>query len=223
MTLRGRGQIRQNYGNKRTVAPAEEPVTLTEVKTHLRINNADSDGYLISLISTARQILEQISGIAFVTQTWVMTLDAWPGYKEDPWWDGVRQGSIGDLRGMVNTVVLPVYPLQSISEVLTYDLDSNSTAIVVADTFDIDTNSIRGRMTLKYGQTWPVALRRTNAVQITYVAGYGLAADVPAPLKEAVNKLIAYLFDHRGNCGMHDAYNKSGAAEILRLYRDMSV
>ena len=45
-------------GLKQTVAPAVEPISLTEGKLHLRIDTTAEDGLISSLIKTARQYCE---------------------------------------------------------------------------------------------------------------------------------------------------------------------
>lgn len=223
MALMPRTTYSRNFANKVVTAPAAEPVTLAEAKDHMRITDNDSDSFIHSLIIEARQMLEQISGIAFITQTWKLTIDHWPGYS-DPWWNGVRQGYIGDLQGGHAVVPLPRYPLQEIDSITVYDEDSNPTSVVVADVFDVDVESLRGRLVLKTGATWPVALRRSNAIQINYTSGYGDSpTDVPEALKRAIRVMVAYMFKHRGTCGASRAYRESGAKEILTLYKDIRI
>ena len=176
MALRPKTNRYQYRGNKRTVAPASEPVSLTEIQTHLRLANVTGDEliYLNNLIFEAVSELEETTGIAFITQTWQMTLDNWPGGREQ-WWDGMQEGHINNIytgsgRGWIT---LPRYPLQSVSGVTVYDEDGTGSAVTVADTFDVDTQQTRGRMALKSGAAWPTALRATNAIEITYLVGYG--------------------------------------------------
>jgi hypothetical protein len=223
MALRPRKTFSRTFGNKLVTAPAVEPVTLDEAKEHMRITNNDSDGFIEALITEARQMLESISSVNFITQTWVLTIDNWPGAK-DAWWGGIREGAISDLFGGYASVALPRYPLQSISGINVYDEAGNATAVTVADVFDVDTESRRGKIVLKSNAAWPVALRPSNAIKVTYVAGYGDAAsDVPAALKRAVRSMVAYMFEHRGTCGMNQAYNDSGARQIMALYRDVEI
>lgn len=224
MALRPATKHSQRVANKLITRATSEPVTLAEVKTHMRVTDDDSDKFIIPLITQAREILESLSGICFLNQTWSMTMDDWGPRIDEPWWEGTRQGYIGDLSGSITSVEIVKYPLNSVTSVTVYDGAGNATVADLSVVFDIDTESKRGRISLKQGQTWPVALRRTNAITIVYVAGYGASPDdVPQPLKLAINSLVAFLFSHRGNCGMHDAYNQSGAADILRLYRDQGL
>ena len=205
MALRHTETFFQNRGNRITVDPASEPVTLSEMKTHLRIDGAEEDDFLTDAIAEARQEIEDLTGLAFITQTWQLTIDRWPTGQE-PWWDGVRQGHINTLAGPHRSLELPRYPLQSITSVTTYDEASNSSAVTVASTFDVDTQQLPGRMTLQSGASWPTALRANNAIEVVYVAGYGAASDVPNPLKRAIKSVVGYLYSHRGDdCDISDA------------------
>jgi len=98
------------------------------------------------------------------------------------------------IAGGAADIEIPRWPLQSITSCTVYDEDSNSTAVVVSSVFDVDTQSLPGRLSLQSGATWPVALRANNAIEIVYVAGYGdAAADVPADLRRAVKQLASAL------------------------------
>ncbi len=223
MALRNPVDLYQHRGNVLTSAPAVEPVTAAELRTLLRESATGlPDAEANDFIAQARQEIEDLTGLALITQSWRLTIDRWPTARE-PWWDGVRQGSINDLHGPahMSSLHLPRYPLQSVTSVTVYDEDSNSTAVTVASTFDVDTAQRPGRITLQSGATWPIATRANNAIEVVYVAGYGDAAsDVPAPLVRAVRQMAAYLYAHRGDgCSVADAYRESGAAAVAERYR----
>lgn len=226
MSLRASVPLYQQRGLVLVTAPASEPVTAAELRTHLRADSTElPDAEANALVTDARSEIETMTGLAFITQTWRLALDRWPTGGEE-WWDGVREGSITDLYGSntLRSVDLPRWPLASITSVTTYDEASNSSAVTVANVFDVDTYRIPGRMTLKRGAAWPVALRGSNAIEIVYVAGYTSAANVPAPMKRAVKQLAAYLYSHRGDdCDPKEAYVSSGAEAILAAYREMKV
>ena len=222
MSLRAAVPLYQFRGSVITSAPASEPVTAAELRTHLRTDSTElPDAEANALITDARTEIENMTGIAFITQSWRLSLDRWPAGGE-AWWDGVREMSITELynRNTYQSVALPRYPLSSVTSVTVYDEDSNSTAITVANVFDVDTYQTPGRMTLKRGQTWPVALRANDAIQIVYVAGYANAGAVPSPMKRAVKQLAAFLYAHRGDdCDPSQAYEDSGAAGIMAQYK----
>jgi len=223
MTLRAPVSLYQFRGSRIVTAPAAEPITVDELRTHLRV---DSDllgaTEAASLIAEARQYIEDQTGLALITQSWRLTIDHWPRSREE-WWDGVRQMSISELYGPQSyaSLYLPRYPLQSITSVTVYDEDSNSESVTVADVFDVDLYQMPGRLRLKSGATWPVALRPTNAIEIVYSAGYGASAStVPAPIRRAVKQLAAMLYTQRGDgCDIGEYYHSSGAAGILAGYR----
>lgn len=218
MALRHTRTYYQDRGNRITSEPSIEPVTLAEMKVQLRIDGADDDDFLNDAITEARQEIEDLTNLALITQSWQLTIDRWPTGREQ-WWDGVRDGHINILAGPNASLDLPRFPLQSITTVTTYDEASNANAIVVADTFDVDTQQLPGRLTLKSGASWPTALRANNAIEIVYVAGYGDAAtDVPAPLKRAIKNVVGYLYSHRGDdCDVSDAL--AGVMHTIDRYR----
>jgi hypothetical protein len=222
MTLRSAVQLYQQRGSVLVTAPATEPVTASELRSYLIVDSTQlPDADANALITDARTEIENQIGIAIISQSWRLSLDYWPGGQES-WWDGVREGSINNIyvRGSQATVELPRWPITAITSVTVYDEDSNATTVTIADTFDLDTYRLPGRITLKRGATWPIALRSNNAIQIIYVAGYANAAAVPAPIKRAVKEMAAYLYAHRGDeCDPTDAWMKSGAQSTLNVYK----
>lgn len=225
MSLRQPISIATPRGHVMTAAPAVEPVAPFTLRQYLRETDEGlPEDEAVSLIEVARQWIEEQTGIAMVSQSWRLSLDRWPNGAE-PWWDGVRQGSITELRGNPGWVTLPKWPLQSITSVTVYDEAGTSTAVTVASVFDVDTYQHPGRISVKSGQVWPIAERDINAIQIIYVAGYGAAASaVPATMKRAVMQLAAYLHQHRGDgCDIGDAYAASGAATLAGQYKALRV
>lgn len=226
MSLRPPVPLYQHRGHVLVTGPAAEPVTAAELRVHLGFGSSDttalSDAEANALVTDARTMMEEATGLALINQSWRLSLDRWPSGKE-AWWDGVRQGSINELYnyGALSSVALPRYPLSSITSCTVYDEDSTAASVTIANVFDVDTYSTPGRMTLKRAATWPVALRANNAIQIVYVAGYGAsAANVPGPLKRAVRHLAAYLFEHRGDaCAADEMMAKSGASSFLNAYK----
>jgi uncharacterized phiE125 gp8 family phage protein len=180
------------------------------------------DAVANDLIEMARITIEDMAGVAMVTQTWLMAFDRWPGGR-DIWWNGVRDGHIMIADGDTGFVELTRWPLISVDGVNTYDTDDTATAANVSTTFQVDTYSKPGRMGLKFGQSWPIALRRINAIEVTYTAGYGGASDVPATLRQAILKLAAFEFDHAGECSASDAYALSGARADVNRFRNVRI
>ena len=219
MSLRARTTFTQYRGHAIVTLPIVEPVTAAELRAHLaETETALPDADANDLIATAREMIEETTGLAMISQTWRMVLDAWPSQRAE-WWDGVRQGAIADINGAPDYVYLPRYPLASIDAVTVYDEASTAASVVVADTFDVDTYQKPGRMVLRSGATWPIALRGSNAIDVDYIAGFGsTAASVPPTLRRAVKQVAAYLYSHTGDdCTPDDALGAAGA--LLGAYR----
>lgn len=226
MSIRPSASLYQMRGLTLVTAAATEPVSADDLRDYLRVDSdIMPDAEAEDLIAEAREIVEEQSGLAVIEQSWRLTLDNWPGAK-DPWWDGVRQGSIGELNGQPGWLVLPRWPLVSVDSVTVYDEASNDISVTVASVFDIDTYSKPGRMALKSGQNWPIALRPTNAIDVVFTAGYADSASVPASIKSAIKALSGYLYSNRGDdgcCESGSAYIASGAQNIMAIYRPVKI
>jgi len=180
-----------------TTPPAVEPVTLDDAKAHLKVDTTDDDALITSLISAARARAEWHTGRAFVTQSWTLWLDGWPGIIE-----------------------IPLPPLQSVASVTAYALDDSATVLDAA-TYQVDTASSPARLTLKPTTAPPAALRRINAIAVAFTAGYGDAgSDVPAPVREAILKIVANFYVNRGDTA---AVTPAEALALLAPYRIVSV
>ena len=160
---------------KLVTAPAEEPLTLTEVKTHLRLSGSSEDTYLSSLIVAARQHAENYLNRALITQTWELYLDDFS-----------------------DEMIIQKSPISAVSSVKYYDED-NTEQTLSTDYYDTDLVSEPARVTLAYNQTWPEVYDRTNGVVIRFVAGYGAAASVPSEIKFGMLLYANYIYDHRGD------------------------
>lgn len=161
----------------RTSDPAVEPVTVAEAKNHLRVDISDDDALIGALITAAREMIEERSRRALITQTWRRNLDAWPAISLN----------------------LPRPPLQSVTSITYTDGDGN-TSTVDSSIYSVDTDSQPGRVALAYDQQWPTVatLATLNPIKITYVAGYGDAAsDVPQRWKQAILLTVGHWYENR--------------------------
>ncbi len=177
----------------RTVAPTTEPVTLAEAKAHLGVTITDDDARIQALITAAREWVENDSGRALITQTWVAKLDAFPA---------------GDI------LKLPKVPIQSITSVGYVDTNGDDQTFT-GYTLDI----IGERLYLQYGEDWPSTQSIENAVTITYVSGYGDASDVPESIKQSIKLQVEKAYD-RPDVG-YLAAPDSVCMALLNPYRDM--
>ncbi len=192
--------------------PATDPVTLDEAKAWGRVDGGEDDALLAALISTATATVEQYLNRALVTQTLTLTLDP-AGSGRTPWVPGHFELPVNYFDGgFPDTFDLLRGPVQSISSVLTYDTSN------VSATFDPAGYRLQGdRLVLNDTYHWPGNLRAAGASEVTYVAGYGTANDVPQPIKTAILMTVAAMYDSRGSCD--DNGLAPGAARLLAPYR----
>lgn len=123
--------------------------------------NTTSDPGLSALIKAARVAAENMTRRAFITQTWDLYLDCFPGWE----------------------IHLPKPTLQSVSAI-TY-IDTNGVEqTLAADQYLVDAKSEPGRVMPAFGLVWPVTRYQANAVKVRFVAGYGAAAAVPDGIKQ---------------------------------------
>lgn len=156
--------------------PALEPIDRdTTLKSHLRIDHDDENDLLDALIIAAREYYEAATRRALITQTWQLTLDAWPGG---------------------NSLRLPKPPLQSISHIKYLDEGGLETTWASSN-YVVDTAG--GRVALAKNISWPtVSLYPVGAVRITFAAGHGAAAsNVPQRSIQAIKLLIGHWYENR--------------------------
>lgn len=175
-------------GHYLVTAPAVEPVTTEEFKSHIRLDADDS--VIPDILESARVYIEEYTALSLVSQVWCYTLDDIPGSTTE-WWDGVRDGSISELQSTVKSIPLPRAPLISVDSFLYYDNLDNS---VEFTGFYTDISSIPGRVCLRNGGSWPIATRGVNGLEITYTSGY---ASTPADLKHALKIIAAHWYENR--------------------------
>ena len=156
-------------------APAIEPITLSEAKTHLRVDGATDDTLVNSLIVTSRLHIEAALSIALITQNWRLVLDCWP---------------VGD------TLNVPLRPLSAVTEVRVID-GQGVPKIIDAISYSVDLVSNVPRIISRSGY-WPMPGVRTSGIEIDVAAGYGdTTVDVPQPIRQALLLLIAHWYENR--------------------------
>lgn len=184
--------------------PEVEPISVTELKTHLRISHSDEDAYLGTLIASVREEAEQITGRSFITQTWQIFMHDFPYSVSDTWWNGVRHMPI-DYGIEYGYMELPKPPLQSVTHIKYYD-NADTATTIAEDSYQVTTYTgltpKKGTITLRDGYTWPTVTRNKDGVEIQFVTGYGDArTDVPASLRQVLLEECAYRYEFRGDDG----------------------
>lgn len=163
-----------------TVAPAILPVTLTEVKTQLRIAVADTtdDTLLTSLITVATEQAEKYTKRDFITRTYEVLRDHFHDLME------IRRSA-----------------LTSITSITYYDENNALQTLssgVYSILYDMDFSNVQRNP----DQTWPSTYPKRHAVRMIVNCGYGAAASaVPAAIKQAIIQMVINLYENRGDCG----------------------
>lgn len=210
--------------SKVTVAPSIEPVTLAEVKTHLRITASNEDDLIDDYIEAARQMAEDITGRKFISQTLVGYVDDFgTGVVNGNWWSGTKVGTYFShiLNGKA-FIELDWAPCSSITSIYTIAEDATETLYASTnyylDNYDDD---LYPRVNLTDNASFPTSMRSNNAIKVTYVAGYGAtAASVPMKLRHAIKMMAAELYNKRGDCD--DCAMSAGQMPALSQYRILS-
>lgn len=187
---------------KLITAPAAEPVSTSEAKSHLRVDTTADDTYIGTLITVARQNVESHLRRALISQTWEVVLDAFPA----------------------GVIRLPKPPLASVTSIKYTDDEGNESTYSSAN-YVVDTDTEPGRVVLKSGQTWPaVTLAAVNGVRVRYVAGYGAAgSNVPQAIRQAILLVIGSLYENREDVlvaqGVSIGVLPFGVVALLAPYR----
>lgn len=165
-----------------STAPTVEPVSLTEVKNHLRVDTTADDDDLTLKLAAARRYVEQVTGRALMGTTYKLYLSAWP-----------------------SCIQLPYPPLSSLTSVKYIDTGGTEQTLSSAY-YTTNTVAAPARIVEAYGYSWP-SLRNNqwNSITIEYVAGYSTTSDtstVPDPLKQAILAYVATMYEFREDVAM---------------------
>lgn len=182
-----------------TSGPAQEPLTLADVKAHLRIDSTNEDVLLSSLLLTSRLHIESVLSIALITQSWMMVTDKWPAAD---WLD------------------IPMSPLQAVGQVRV-KTSASASVVVPSASYSIDVTSKPPRL------VWTNTARTepgitAGGIEIDFTAGFGATeASVPAPLKHALLLLIAHWYEHRdpSEIGSPAARIPDAVSDLIQPFR----
>jgi uncharacterized phiE125 gp8 family phage protein len=168
-------------GLTRITAPTLEPLTLQQVKNHLRVEHADDDSVIEPLIAAA---LGQVDGRdaplgrALMTQQWDWTLDGFPPRRNA-------------------ALLVPLPPLRSVEQITYLDTAGVSQTWTPAE-YRVDIAETPGRLTPAFGFDWPQAQAVTASVTVSFTAGYGASPqDVPEPIRWAMLLMIGHWYSNR--------------------------
>jgi hypothetical protein len=190
----------------RTVAPAIEPITLSYVKLHSRIDDASQDPILALMISTARAYCENLIGRSLITQKWRLVMDRFPGPQ--------LLGSALEQRfgypgthgypsiNLSQPILLQWGPFQSVDAIKYLDMNGVQTTVAPTD-YVSDLTGLVGRITPPFSKIWPIVLPQIGAVTVDFTTGYGDTADsVPAGIRQWMLMRVATMYENREEVAM---------------------
>lgn len=183
--------------------PAAELATTAVAKSWLRVDDSTDDTLIDGLVVAARELAEAYTGRKFITQTWRLWLDYFPGsLGETLWFNGYREGAIAEVDGPVKYEIdLKLAPVSSITSVKYFDTSSSEATFSSSNYFLASDANSPGRLALNKNVTWPsTELRPAKAVQVDFVVGHGAASTaVPTSIITAVKMMLAHMYEHRGD------------------------
>ncbi len=152
--------------------PDGDVVSLAEAKAHLRVDGSDENALIEGLIAAATSHLDGAPGVlgrCLLEQRWAVS------------WD--------EFDDVLN---VPLAPVLSIDAVHYVDGDGVSRTL---DDVAYSVLLVGGARI--HSDNWPATARRPGAVTVEFTAGYGDAADVPQPIKQAILLLVGHWYANR--------------------------
>lgn len=168
------------YNLKRISGPAVEPVTLTEVKQEARLTSTADDSLLTGLISTAREVAEDMTHRSLALKTYQVYLDHFPPPTEP--------------------IRVPAPPLVTLSSI--EYLDSTLTW-QTWDAAEYFVASVQEPALILYkpGSIYPVAQCVPWPVRVNFTAGFDAAnpnaePKIPSKFKKGLIRLVIHFYEH---------------------------
>lgn len=182
----------------RTVDPTAEPVTIDELRQHIRAVDVRDDLYLVNLAKSAREFLERRYRLSFITSTWTWKLDS---FCED-------------------ILLPPLVPITAVTSI-TYVDTAGSTQTWSSSLYVVDASGSsyqRSRIYPAYNETWPTVRGFYNDVILTLTAGWTSGNSIPLSLKRALLVQTASMYENRGDAsGGGDTIEVSSRESISPL------
>ena len=150
------------------------PVSLTEAKSHLKVDTSADDTYITSIIKAATQLSEEYTNRFFINTVIDQTCS-----------------SFADLETLFKSKV------NDVQYVRYYDSDNNLQTLT-ATVYDKMLSYEPSQIQLANNQSFPTITKRNDAVICRYTVGYGSSAsDVPEVIKQAILLTIGNFYANR--------------------------
>lgn len=158
------------------ITPASTyPVSLTEAKSHLKVDTTADDTYITSIIKAATQLSEEYTNRFFI--------------------DTVIDQTCSDFAQLQTLFKSKV---SAVAHVKYYDND-NSLQTLSATIYDTQLQYEPSQIQLADDKSFPEITKRNDAVVARYTVGYGSASDVPEIIKQAILLTIGNFYQNRNS------------------------
>jgi len=152
------------------------PISLTEAKSHLKVDTTADDTYIESIIKAATQLSEEYTNRFFINTVIEQTCS-----------------SFSELEALFKSKV------SAVAHVKYYD-SNNSLQTLDTSIYDVQLNYEPSQIQLVEGKIFPDITKRNDAVLARYTVGYGSAAsDVPEIIKQAILLTIGNFYENRAS------------------------
>jgi uncharacterized phiE125 gp8 family phage protein len=170
---------------KTVTEPATEPVTLSQLRSHVRVDDNSDDAMLLGYLIAARAHVENLLGRPIVPRTVRATFESWgcPAWAGSLWVSGYAVPS----RTRLDLLV----PVTSVDAITYTDLTQTQVPWTgfIARTSNGGTTSVRPA----YGTDWPV-LGLDPVITLDATSGF---ASVPEPIVQAILLMAGHLYLNR--------------------------
>jgi uncharacterized phiE125 gp8 family phage protein len=173
-----------------TTAPTEEAVSMPEARLHLRVDDSSEDDLIQSLVTAAREYVENATSLRLVTTALRIEVP----YFCSPVW-------------------LPGSPLIAVQTVK-YRVGGVLTTLASTN-YDVVSNVHPGFIQISDTGSWPTTDISPIAVQINYTAGFGAASAVPHTAKAAIKLLVGHWYANRETAGPSMSEIPHGAQALI--------
>lgn len=159
----------------KVVTPAtSNPITLTEAKTHLKVDTTADDTFITNLIKSATSSAQEYTNRFFIATTIQQVGDKWE-----------------DISNLLKS------PVASVTNIKYVDT-SGSLQTLNTDVYFVDDVNKPARIGLKPNQSFPEIIDRLNAVQVNYVVGIAAGPDeVDEGIRQALLLTIGNWYQNR--------------------------
>lgn len=166
------------YGLKVSSISTAEPVTVEELKTHLKIQTTAEDALLDTYITSSRQVCENICKRSLVDTEWELTVDSFYNTK----------------------IELPMAPLDTHSScvTVTYTKTTGDSTTLATSVYAVEYRAEPGFIRLRYEQEWPSDVQGSEgAVRIVYRSGYTTTNKPPAAIRHWIKMRAGQMHEYR--------------------------